>query len=268
MKRTKLKFIKSHTKLKLRKGRALIAVIILGLLGSIIFPKITAALIVLGIIIIDIILFIKEWKAMLLTSAIMLSFAIFDNSVINTVMLGFFFNVVFINLSFTPKWNRTKYEIKHCIDKEPVCNKVIFNESFFERYRDREKTIDTMFFYAMSILPYITLNVLQNQKAFLFNHFSLIKPVYSIVLHIFRANEYSPVVIKRIVIGIVLAMLYIVIVTLIILFTKESRLTLNEIKAKNNRDKTYWNGIELDIDEDFLIFIDVVDTSIEKLHLN
>ena len=76
------------------------------------------------------------------------------------------------------------------------------------------------------------------------------------------------VFLKRVVIGMVLVLLYTIIVTLIILITKESRLTLDEIIAKNKRPKTYWNGIELGIDDENLIFIDVVDTSHDLIEVD
>ena len=62
----------------------------------------------------------------------------------------------------------------------------------------------------------------------------------------------------------VLIVFYMILVFVIILSVNESRLTLKEIKEKSNRDNSYWNGIKLDIDENDIIYIDVVNNSSSK----
>ena len=48
----------------------------------------------------------------------------------------------------------------------------------------------------------------------------------------------------------------------IVMIIKESRLIRKEIIDRRNRKKEYWKGIALDIDENDLIFIDVIDHNI------
>ena len=252
-----------HTKLRLRKERAIptIIVIILGVLSIIIFSKVRAIVVALMIIAFCIIEFIKEWKAILLVTALVISFNLFDNSVINTVALGFFFNIVFINLSFNPKRNKAKYDIKKFIEKEHLQTKVEFNEAFFERVKDREKAIYTMIFYAISILPSVTLNVLLNKKDFLFEKIPATYQLYRGVLSFFNLNTNSSHLQKCTSISVVLIVIYMVLMLVIIISVNESRSTLNEIREKGKRNDSYWNGINLDIDENYRIYIDVVNNS-------
>ncbi len=252
-----------RTKLKLRKGRVITAsiIIIVGLIFFFCCPTVRAIVIALMLMACCIIAFLKEWKAILLILGLVLSFNLFDNSVINTVALGFFFNIVFINLSFNPSWNRQKHEIKQYIDENKLHSTVKFNEAFFERVKDREKALYTMFFYAMSILPSITLNILLKNKAFLFEHFPLIKQIYSFALSILKLNGNSPYLLKCIAISMVLIVFYMILMFVIILTVKESSLTLKEINEKRNRDTSYWNENNLDIDENEIIYLDVVKNS-------
>ena len=255
-----------HTKLRLRKERAIpaIIVIVLGIISIIVFSKVRAIVIALTLIAVCIVELIKEWKAILLITALILSFTLFDNSVINTVVLGFFFNIVFINLSFNPSWNRKKHEIKQYIDDNQLHSKVKINEAFFERVKDRDKALYTMFFYALSILPYVTLNVLINKKEFLFENIPIIKHMYNFALSVLSLNSNSSHILKCIAVSMVLIVFYMILVFVIILSVNESRLTLKEIKEKSNRDNSYWNGIKLDIDENDIIYIDVVNNSSSK----
>lgn len=248
---------------KLNIKRVIIAIAILItilLIVGLVFPKLLAALIILFFIISTIIVMIREWKGILLFSVLILSYTLLDNSVINTVVLGFFFNIVYISLSFSPKWNRRKIRIQRYIE-DGLKDRLSFNVPFFEQVRDREKAIITMFFYSISILPSVTLKILQDKKDFIFDHVPLSHDAYSLLLHLFKVNEFSPIVLKRICVSFFLILAYLITITIIIMVTKESRLILKEIRKKYDRDKTYWNNEKIELDDDDLIFLDVVDKS-------
>ncbi|WP_024861707.1 hypothetical protein [Ruminococcus flavefaciens] len=251
-----------HPKLRLRKKRAFITALIIWLIGVLLFPKLFAILSILVIGVYAIISCLKEWKAVLLVTALILSYSIFDNSVMNTVILGFFFNVVYINLSFNPRWYRTKLNIKQHLEQKQYKDKVTFDEPFFEQVRDREKAIYTMIFYAISILPYVTLNILLNKKEYLFGHIPAISKIYNVFCFIFAFNDKTTILQKRISASIILIVIYMILVYAIVMIIKESRLIRKEIIDRRNRKKEYWKGIALDIDENDLIFIDVIDNNI------
>lgn len=249
---------------KLNIKRVIIAIAILItilLIVGLVFPKLLAALIILFFIISTIIVMIREWKGILLFSVLILSYTLLDNSVINTVVLGFFFNIVYISLSFSPKWNRRKIRIQRYIEENGLKDMLSFNVPFFEQVRDREKAIITMFFYSISILPSVTLKILQDKKDFIFDHVPLSHDAYSLLLHLFKVNEFSPIVLKRICVSFFLILAYLIIITIIIMVTKESRLILKEIRIKYDRDTTYWNNEKIELDDDDLIFLDVKGTT-------
>lgn len=246
-------------KLRLRKKRASFTALIIWIIGTLLFPKLTALLSILIILIYGIINCVKEWKAILLVMVLVLSYTIMDNSLMNTVILGFFFNVVYINLSFNPRWNRTKLELKQLIEEKQYKDKVSFDEPFFEQVRDREKAIYTMIFYAISILPYVTLNILINNKDYLFNHVPAINTVYKVFFTVFEFNGNTSSLQKRICISVFLILFYMMLVLVIVKLLKEQRILLKEIKDKHSRKKDYWKGLEFNIDDNDLIFLEVID---------
>ena len=245
-------------KLKLRKKRAFFTFLIIWIIGVLLFPKQTALFTLLIFMVYVIIMFVKEWKAVLLITVLVLSYTIMDNSLMNTVILGFFFNVVYINLSFNPHWSRTKLELQQLIEEKQYKDKVSFDEPFFEQIRDRSKAIYTMIFYAISILPYVTLNILINNKDYLFNHVPIINTIYKVFLTVFESNGNTSSLQKHIDISCVLIFFYMILVLVIIKSLKEQRILFKKIKDKRSRKKDYWNGLEFKIDENDLIFLEVI----------
>ena len=255
---------------KLKYKRVLLAVILL--IVAIIFT-IKYFSVILGLISIGIIIYIisygiktaiQEWKLIITVILVILSISFFETTTINILFLGFFFNIAYMSLSFNPQWERRKIEIRNKIETSELKDNVTFNGDFYNQFRDRTKAIITMFFYAISILPSITINILKDNAAFIKSHFPQITQLYYNIIKSVNSKIISGDMFGRIGISFVLALVYTFITLLLVMKTTELKMIYDNMILRSRRNEEYWNENKpLEIDEDDLIFVDVVNDSSE-----
>lgn len=243
----------------------LIAVIIL---GSFIFPQLPgfiAIMIMAAMVIYGVIYSLKEIKTVLLIIAMIAAFTFLEKNVISSVFLGFFFNTVYINLLFEPEWKRKKHEIIKEISKKKYNDMLVFDNDLFELVKDRGKTIMTMLFYSISVLPAITLEIFKGKKKPLFNVFPWLEKIYDFIVSAFKLPIIPEKYSKQISLSIFLVLFFMILNLLIIIFSKQSSQTYKDIGNKYERpDNTWANSTKPDLEDNELIYVDVIKKPIEQ----
>ena len=199
--------------------------------------------------------FISQWKEVILSVVMLLLITYLDTSTVNTIVIVVLFNTIYINLVFNPSWDRRKERLQVAIDKDKSNNKLTMDNSLFEEIKSRNKTISTMLMYSLSVLPSITLKVLQEKKDMIFN-IKYTRWIYLNYLKVFKISDNSPVELKRLLVG-VLLFLFFMSLTLVLCFAlKEQRLIQNKIRMKRQRDDSYWENTKPNLEPFDLLFID------------
>lgn len=262
-------------KRKINKKRVIIAIIVYIVLISVISllsPKLCSLIILFGMAILAIYgvaWILKEIKTVILIIGMIVAFTFLKTDAIDSVFLGFFFNTVYINLFFIPEWNRKKFDIKKEIDKEKYENNFILDDFLFDQVKERAKTIMTMLFYSISVLPAVTIEILDKNKVLLISIFPLLKKVYSFLVAPFSFPKIPIEISQRLSFSVFLVLFFMIANLLIIIISKQSRLTYKDINNKYDRPNNYWSPkLKPALAENELIYVNVKRTAISQVSKN
>jgi len=201
----------------------------------------------------DIYYCVKEYKGLLTISIFILAIGFISTSTLNTIIISFLLNTIYIEWIFEPKWESRKERIKSEITNNRLTNVYLFNEQLFNRNKKRIKTLVQLLFYSFSILPSATLEILKANK----DDFSFLNKAYYESLHIFHLGINSPTQIKRLCFAPLFMAVFLFITVLAACNINELKVIRNTIIDLKKRDNKYWGRLKPNFDEEELLYIEL-----------
>lgn len=205
---------------------------------------------------------LTQWREMLLLAIALVAISYLYTSAVNTIIISFAFNLTYIKLKFNPNWENRKKEIENYFRNSDVSNKYKFNVDFFDAMKERDKTYTTMLIYGFSVLPATIIESLEkiNEKGYdipLINE----SKAYEGFLRMWNLSIDSKPELKRMALGLFFILLFLIIIISTCFIIKEQRQIQRQLWERKRRKVDYWKENIPAINENDLIYIDVITTS-------
>ncbi len=203
----------------------------------------------------EVLFLLYHLKEGIIFTLILLALCFLDTSSINTIVIVFLFNTVYLNLFADYKWKEKKRIINEEIDRKCEDKKFIFDNEFYDMLQKQDKVIFTMLVQSVTILPSVGLKILIEQKDFIFEHASFIKSLYKNYLTVFRQTTHSEIFIKKFFVAIPVLLFFFIIDIAILLISKQVRDNRKKITDRNKRLGEYWENTCFELEDNDLIYI-------------
>lgn len=200
---------------------------------------------------------IVQWREMLLLCVVLLIIGFFNTTAINTIVIGFFFNTVYLKLKYIPHQDSRIEKIEAYLNEHDIANKYSFNTKLFDKTNTRGQVLSSMLIQSLFVLPSVSIDALKKLKDDKYDiPFISEQKIYEKYLHLFKLSIESRTEYKRIALGLAFILFFLFMTLFIFMIIKEQKKLRKEIKDRWKRKDSYWeDGIKY-LDKSDLIYID------------